>query len=668
MGRFQISRLELTLVCVAILLASWLRFTNLDQAEFLWDQSEISKWALNAGQKGEFRWVGPISSTGVTTFPVAIWLLAIPFAISPNPVFATGCIALINLLAVIGCFFLTRRWFGRAAALVAVLLYAVAPWAVIYSRKIWHTVLLPPVVMIYVTTAWLAFVRGKRWALLMHALALAALVQTHLMALPFALLTVLWGLIFCRRLDWRVVPLGVLLAALTFVPYFVIDSQMDWRSVQRFVGVMREPTVVRADAAYATWVITTGRDLHHLTGLELYPEFLSAVPNARWLFPVLGILAVVGLLLVSWRVIRRARVGLDDETAALLMTATWLVMPVLFLTRYSQGRPVAPHYFTTTLPAQFILAGWVVAQAGRLRGRLARVGQVGLVVLVVVLAVAQTYEFVSVLRFVMTRETALGGYGTPIAYEIRAVETARQLGQEIDSREIIVLSLGDEPRMYEMPNAADVLMYDFPHRAVDNRTALVFPAHSAVYWAAYETSPGEELLATFTPEVIDARIPLREGVRSFRFYRWSGGEPSIQCMQPLTGGPSVWTNGAQLLGHCLEGDLNPGGTIRWTLIWRPDRIPTEDVYYHWFNHLVDGQGELRGQKDGPSLIPSSWRPGDTVLNWFEIHISPDAPPGSLSMRVGMYALRPGAGTFIGNIPLLDGDGAEMVTIELLPAE
>jgi hypothetical protein len=179
-------------------------------------------------------------------------------------------------------------------------------------------------------------------------------------------------------------------------------------------------------------------------------------------------------------------------------------------------------------------------------------------------------------------------------------------------------------------------------------------------------SPGEALLSAFTPEIADARVPLREGVRSFRFYHWSGGEPDIACQRSLSGGVRAWANGAQLVGYCLEGDLRPGATVHWTLIWRPTRTPAEDVYYHWFNHLVDGSGELRAQQDGPSLLPAYWRTGDTVLNWFELRIPPDAPQNDYTMRVGMYTYPK-----VANVSLVDADGTplgEWVEIDLLPAE
>ena len=632
------------LVIGVVLLAAWLRFSHLDQAEFRWDQAEISKWALALGRQGQFDWIGPLSSTGLDTFPVAIWLFSIPYALSTSPIFATGFVAAINLVAVIGCYFLTCRWFGRAAGFVAALLFAVAPWAVIYSRKVWHTVLLPPLVLPYVLTGWFAFVRGRRWALVAHVLALAALVQTHFAALPFAPLTILWALIFRRRLDWRVVAMSILLAALTFVPYFVVDAQNDWRNVRRFVEIMQRPATVDANAAYATWAITTGLRLDWLTGPERYPEFVAATPNPRWLFAIEGGLAIVGGVVALWQAVRRARTGLDDESAAALMAATWLALPALFLTRHNTW--VAPHYFTTTFPAQFILIGWLVAQARRLGVRVA------LAVLVAALAATQAHEVVSALRFVATHD--VGWYGTPLAYEIRAVQTTTRLGQEIGGAEVILLAEGDESRMYEMPAAADVLLYGEPHRAVDIQTALVFPSAPAVYWATYEMTPGEEWLATFTPEVTEARIPLREGARSFRFYRWPGGEPAILNMQPLPGGPRTWANGAQLVGYLLEGDLRPGGTIHWTLVWRATRTPTEDVWYHWFNCLVDEQGQLRGQKDGPSLLPAYWRAGDTILNWFDVAIPPDAPPGDYTMRVGMYAY-----PAIENVPVLDARGSPM---------
>jgi hypothetical protein len=117
----------------------------------------------------------------------------------------------------------------------------------------------------------------------------------------------------------------------------------------------------------------------------------------------------------------------------------------------------------------------------------------------------------------------------------------------------------------------------------------------------------------------------------------------------------MWANGAQLIGYQVSGELRPGGTARWVLVWRATDTPAEDVYYHWFNHLLDGEGQFISQRDGPSVIPAYWRPGDTVLNWFEIPIPSDAPPGEYMMRVGMYVYPE-----MKNVPVVDGMGHQSI--------
>ncbi len=644
---------ELVLACAIILLAGWLRFRSLDQVPFQWDQAEISKWALRMARQGRFIWIGPISSTRLGTFPLAIWLLAIPYAISPSPIFATGFVALLNTATVAGCYFLTRHWFGRFPALVTTLLFAVAPWPVIYSRRIWHTVLLPPFALLYAVTGWSAFVRGRRWALLAHGLALAILVQIHLSAIAFIPLTVLWALLFCKRFDWRVAIASALISAATFIPYFAADAQKDWRNVRLFTEIMQQPSSASADAARGTWIVTTGSDLQWLTGPDRYPDYLTTTPNARWLFSIEGGLALAGGLLALVLALRQARDGLGDETAAALMAVTWLAMPAIFLTQNKTG--AVPHYFTTTFPAQFMLIGWLLGRliplVGRRSDRAGQVVQGLLAASVAAIAAAQVYETVAVLQFVTTHDTRLG-YGTPIAYEIQAVQTALSLGQAGGAAETLVLSEGDEPRMFEMPCVADVLMVDSPHRSVDVRTTLAVPSAPAVYWATYDMAFGEELLVSFTPEVETARIPLREGIRSFRFYVWPGGEPVVPGLQPLPGGPRTWANGTQLIGYRLEGDPHPGGTIRWTLVWKPSDTPTEDVTYHWFNHLLDENGGMLDQRDGPSFLPAYWRAGDTVFNWFDFQLPSEPSSGGYGMRVGIYAY-----PAVQNVPLLGQGGA-----------
>ncbi len=58
-----------------------------------------------------------------------------------------------------------------------------------------------------------------------------------------------------------------------------------------------------------------------------------------------------------------------------------------------------------------------------------------------------------------------------------------------------------------------------------------------------------------------------------------------------------------------------------------------------------------GQADGAGFPSADWRAGDTVLTWFDIAISSDAPPPPYSVRVGMYTY-PG----VANVQLIDVAG------------
>ena len=290
-----------------------------------------------------------------------------------------------------------------------------------------------------------------------------------------------------------------------------------------------------------------------------------------------------------------------------------------------------------------------------------------LAALVLLIAAAQFYEITALLEYVINHDTRYG-YGTPVKYEIEAAETAVDLGQKAGAAEVILLAEGEDPRIFEMADVANVLLYDTPHRTVDVRTALVLPDEPAVYWSTFSPSPGETLLSNLVPSLPQARVPLREGARSFDFYLWSGDTTGLEAalgteLLPLAEGEEglpTWANGAQLVAVGASGPARPGETLDWTLVWRVTETSSYDMYYHWFNHLIDREGQVWGQKDGPSYLPRYWRVGDTVINWFQLAIAPDAPPGSCTMRVGMYAY-----PAIENVPLADGrDWIELGVIEV----
>jgi len=97
------------------------------------------------------------------------------------------------------------------------------------------------------------------------------------------------------------------------------------------------------------------------------------------------------------------------------------------------------------------------------------------------------------------------------------------------------------------------------------------------------------------------------------------------------------------LGYDIEGEFKPGWVVHLTLFWQALQPMEKD--YTVFTHLIDGEGNIWGQKDNPpvdGLYPTSrWEEGEIMRDQYNLFISPDAPPGEHQIEVGMYLLETG---------------------------
>jgi hypothetical protein len=128
---------------------------------------------------------------------------------------------------------------------------------------------------------------------------------------------------------------------------------------------------------------------------------------------------------------------------------------------------------------------------------------------------------------------------------------------------------------------------------------------------------------------------------------------------------------AQLLGYDLPATrLSAGDSLPLSLVWQSR---TSDMHesYTVFVHLVGPDGAIYGQWDKEpgerSKQPTtSWVEGEVVVDPITVTLSPDAPPGSYRVLVGLYSapdglrlpLRDGAGAVI-------GDALELTRIEVV---
>ncbi|HJW83752.1 MAG TPA: hypothetical protein VJ754_05545, partial [Anaerolineae bacterium] len=603
------------------------------------------------------------------------WLLAIPYAVSPNPILATAFVALLNVLAVAGCYTLATHWMVSKQSsvpsvslwpilpvLIATLLFAAAPWAVIHSRKIWAQNLLPPFVLAWAWTGWLAFVQRRPRALIGHALALAACIQLHYSALWLIPVSLIWSVAFIRRIRWTSALTSLLIFAASFAPFLIADALRGGPSLNRLVEIARQPVTIDDQALRLAWLMIAGQDIHSLAGPQEFQNYLSGAPGSEAGFvltSVVGVLALLGGLVASVDVLRAARRrAFDERSAAALMMVTWLAVPALLQSRHSL--PIFPHYFIILYPAPFMLVGLLVSRlsdTGLAPGRLAAGIFAGLVVLVAALQSAQT---LTLQQFVASLATP-GGYGVPLERLLQAVDEVVRAKSGVIGAEVLVYAEGDNPQLHEGPAVFDVLLApDVPRRFIDLAQATeVYPAEAAaLIWYSPGTASLPPALARLTRS--QAMIPLRIGESPTQVRVWHGRSAASG---PCPDAPiiALWQNGVTLLEAGVSGEWRgPGG---WIELCYGVSVEQRDIDYHWFNHVMGPDGRRWAQVDGAGYPASSWRVGDVVrLRFGPVALPPDAPPGRYTLRVGMYTY-----PSVVNVSVLDGAGnsaGDAVSIDL----
>lgn len=633
-------RWELTLVAAILILAGALRMGAPGVTEFKRDEANLSRLALDLAQGQDFPLLGISSSVGIPNPPISVYLFALPYALDDTPRLATVFVGALNTLAVALTWLLVRRTFGARAALIAALLYAAAPWAILFSRKIWAQDLLPPFVVGTVLLGVIGFCERKTWAQALHWPLLALAAQIHYAAAALIPLSLLMLVLWRRQVRWRAVALGLALAALTVVPALIGAAQADLLSLdtlRRAVETGDEhKRAVTTRAVELAWLTVAGTDLHALAGPDRFRDYLATVPDVSallWLVPVAAAAAAV------WLMARAARRASPQAPVAVVFVA-WLALPVLAFTW--EWTEVAQHYLIPLMPAAYALAG--IGAAAALHALRARVLKGLLLASLIAVVALQVGLVVSLLRFVESNATP-GGFGTPLGdlLDIRAAVL------DTEPADVLVISAGEVAPYDEEPAVWSVLLDPAPSlRFVDGRRTAVVPASAATELIvaqpdlrACEAQPcaGEQAVGrVFEPRPGGQRYVIRAGP----------ADPWAAQVIPLE--PARFANGAALTGYALL----PGEVVLQYELSGP--APAD---YQVFVHAYDAAGSRVAQQDRPGWPGRYWRAGDTLYLWFAL----DLPESAVRLEAGMYTLADGV---YRNLEVLDAQGAYLSQAAEIP--
>ena len=341
-------RLELLLIFLIVLVALLVRTIHLDGMEFKGDEAFNLMKARELAELQSFPLRSGTSSTGIPEPPIFMYLLSIPLVFSDDAVFVTGYIALINVFGVVLCFVLVRRFVSRSAAMIAAALYAVSPWQVLFSRKIWTQNLLTPFVLLFLLLLFESVYR-KRPNLIIFALGLLAIIlQLHLSAIylvPFTFLFLIWHR---KNISLQYICIGIALASLLFVPYIIDIIYSDFEAIRIAFDQASKPFVLRPEGIKLPFQLVTTNGFEYSLGTS-YEDFARNAPRLAALDYSMMVLCVIGL-----------GIALFNRSSAVRALALYTFISLVFFVLLNKTELYA-HYFNSLLPVLFILCALPIA-------------------------------------------------------------------------------------------------------------------------------------------------------------------------------------------------------------------------------------------------------------------------------------------------------------------
>jgi len=417
-----------------VVLGGWLRMSRLDLMEFRADQAEWHRLAVEQAS-GRIQLVGTVSSVGMQNPAMTVYLFSIPAVFSRDPVSLAYVPALCGTAAIAVGYFLARMWMSRPAALAAMLLFAVSPWATLMSRKIWAQDLLVFFVTCFFFFAVRWVKRGGGANIVAALFFLSVANQIHYSTptlLPLVLVLMFWKR---EKANVRAWVTGLALYAVLWAPFvvFILRGGLDG---SQYVGHGPTGGYLGSLARAAAWHVQ----------LLWHGRFDSAAdPWGIWRLNVDGpelLLTPVFALLFAGGVaatIRRAK-----EQRDLWLLLAWVALPSVILS----FAVIEFHYLVTCWPGTFLMVGILVDATGRwAKGRMPRYGAarfltIGAVFLVLLAAEGALFFH----RFLSEVSTDGGTHGDYAISYREKLRVARYLVNRFPAQDFTLMDFTSERR------------------------------------------------------------------------------------------------------------------------------------------------------------------------------------------------------------------------------
>lgn len=623
---------DVAVLAFILIVAALIRFSEAGRVEFFHDEAMLSMLAQEMADGQTFPLTGIVSSVGLPNPPTSVWVMALPYLFTSSPLVATLFVAALNVIGVGVLWFIARRYLGATAALIAALVYALNPWAVLYSRKIWAQDFMTPFILLAVLLALYGLIEGKRWARVVALPLMLFAAQIHFAG--WALLPVILALFWSwrERLTRPEVGLMAALSVLVMFPYTLglaqtLHSNPDTLSTVFERTGAGDGLALSGDALRFTAYFATGLGVETWVAPQQQDALLANVPTLPLVWGLLGLLMFIGLLAV-W---------IEYRPLAPLLTL-WVIVPLMvFSVTWTQAYP---HYFIGVLPAYAVLTA--VGAMSLIRVLPQRpIARAVIIAGIAVILFTQQAWWSGMLRYVSTREIAFGagtsGYTTPVSALLQTADALRGVTR------VTVYSDGQDPLFHADAARWPVLLRD------SGACLSVLPLETtgARVGMALESAQDNRALWVLPDGVSQDAVTVINRVQAR-----AGGEQYVVTpgvAAPVRDWVTIeqvrFANGVTLNAYALTQERL---YLQWRLPNARSRLllDARRDNYQYFVHVLNESGERIAQFDEAYLQGRWWCEGDTLVTW-----TPLADNPADTIRVGFYSLTPQPGLGLPYTPI-----------------
>jgi hypothetical protein len=582
-----------------------------------------------------------------------------------------------GLILVAASYAWLRRAFGHRPALFAAAALAVSFWGVMTSRQGLRSVTLPAIFALAIYFFWrglqlygrpaMAGRPGPRQSPLVSMLVAGGLLGLSFYTyLPARLLWLIipaqlfYLALFARplfRRAWQSTAAMLLLAGLVGLPLFAYLAANP--TAEARLEQLDDPLLAVRAGDWRPLLTNVAAGL----GLLLFrgdDQWRYNIPGRPFLFPLLGLLFVVGLVIIGQRLIRQRRSDAADQTllpggAAAFLALAWLaagLAPALITgaelstTRIVGLQPVLfifPALGLTLLEKRFYRPTWYVPAA--------------IMAMVLVFTVTDYFSvWANAPEVRVQYETALTeaiGYLNEHGTDAAAISTTTP--NRFHSPAVALLNQTDRQTVLRWFNGQYSLVAP---QSADSK--LIFTGFAPLNRALREYFAAEpDDILPLRPTDLDRPLTVYHLNGLNLQAQWSSTVDTTLVAPAGAVPPLTFGAAADFLGYDLQTPVVAAGeAVRLVTLWRVRSPLPEGVL---FSQVLGSDGQHIAQADRLDVPSYFWIPGDMFLQLHEFTIPEGTAPGIYPILIGLYTR-----SDLARLPVLKEGEVIGDAIQLLP--